>query len=79
MRKEIIVTAFWDQEAQVWVAEGVNYPGIVAESTTMEHLIEKLKVIIPEITEQNDGRSDEISFRLLSEVSAIARIAPPHA
>jgi predicted RNase H-like HicB family nuclease len=77
MRQEIIVRAFWDAEAGVWVAEGMNYPGIVTEAENMEKLVAKLQVIIPEIVEANhDLECDEISFRLLSEMSAVAKASP---
>ncbi len=43
----------WDGEAAVWVAESEDVPGLVAEAGSMEVLIEKLKVLIPELLELN--------------------------
>jgi len=71
MQHEVIVRAFWDDEAKVYVAEGMNYPGIVTESESFDGLIAKLKVIIPEIIDENSN-GDAIPFRLLGEVCAIA-------
>lgn len=77
MRQEIIVRAIWDKDASVWVAEAMNYPGIVTESPSFDQLLEKLKVMIPEIVEANN-LSDDIPFRLLADVCAIAHV-PHHA
>lgn len=77
MEKILQVHAFWDDEAQVWVAESDDVPGLVAEADTTEALLEKLKILIPELLDAN-GYSDgnEIPFTLKSEVKAIApRIA----
>lgn len=43
------VRAEWDEEAQVWVAESANLPGLVTESETVELLLEKLRVMVPEL------------------------------
>lgn len=71
------VQAFWDDEAGVFVAESDDVPGLVAEAATVELLLEKLKVLIPELLEAN-GLPDggEVPFKLVSEVDAVApRIA----
>lgn len=49
MKKAFIVRALWDEEAQVWCAEGVNFGGLATYARTQEDLIEKLKVMIPEL------------------------------
>jgi hypothetical protein len=43
------VRAEWDEEAQMWVAESANLPGLVTESETVERLLEKLRVMVPEL------------------------------
>jgi|HubBroStandDraft_6_1064221.scaffolds.fasta_scaffold183468_2 hypothetical protein len=48
-RAAVKVRADWDDEAKVWVAEGVNLPGLVTEADTVELLLEKLRVIVPEL------------------------------
>lgn len=50
------INATWDDEAQVWVAESEDVPGLATEAPTQETLIEKLKVMIPELLEANSGR-----------------------
>ena len=43
------VRAEWDPEAEVWVAEGANLPGLVTEAETVDLLFQKLKVMVPEL------------------------------
>lgn len=43
------VEAFWDWEAEVWVATSENVPGLVTEASTIEILTQKLREIIPEL------------------------------
>ena len=51
--KPLFVRAEWDEEARVWVATSDDVPGLATEEGTIEALIEKLKVIIPELLEAN--------------------------
>ena len=48
-----VVRATWDDEAKVWVAESDDVPGLVAEAREVDTLIEKLRVLIPELLEAN--------------------------
>ncbi len=50
-----VVRATWDDEAKVWVAVSDDVPGLVAEASHVEALIEKLRVLIPELLEANDA------------------------
>lgn len=47
------VEAFWDWEAQVWVATSEDVPGLVTEASTIEILTSKLRKIIPELIQIN--------------------------
>jgi len=47
------VKAEWDDEAATWVAEGEDVPGLVTGADTFEALIEKLRVMVPEMLELN--------------------------
>ena len=51
--KPFFVRAEWDEEASVWVATSDDVPGLATEEATMEGLIEKLKLIIPELLKAN--------------------------
>lgn len=49
----VVVTANWDEEAAVWVAESDDVPGLATEAETREELISKLRVMIPELLQAN--------------------------
>lgn len=55
MEKSILVTATWDSEASVWVAESDDVPGLATEAESLDALLLKLNVMIPELLEMNDG------------------------
>jgi len=48
------VKAEWDAEVGVWVASSDDVPGLATGADTFEELVEKLKVVIPELLEEND-------------------------
>lgn len=67
MLKSLFVRAEWDEEAKVWVATSDDVPGLATEADTTEALVEKLKVLIPELLEAN-GELDlgEVPFDLFT-------------
>jgi predicted RNase H-like HicB family nuclease len=48
-----VIRATWDDEAKVWVAASDDVPGLVAEASSVEKLIKKLRVLVPEMLEAN--------------------------
>jgi predicted RNase H-like HicB family nuclease len=48
-----VIRATWDDEAKVWVAASDDVPGLVAEASSVEKLIEKLRALVPEMLEAN--------------------------
>jgi predicted RNase H-like HicB family nuclease len=69
---EIVVTALWDDEAGVWVAESEHVPGLAAEAETLEALLTKLDTLIPELLELNMGvRPSDIPVSLKAERSLV--------
>jgi predicted RNase H-like HicB family nuclease len=64
------VRAEWDGEAGVWVASSDDVPGLATGADTFEELVEKLKVVIPELLEENGlmaAGADDVSFAVLAE------------
>ncbi len=51
-----LVRAIWDSEANVWVAESDDVPGLVTEAPTPQALVAKLRVLLPELLELNGVR-----------------------
>ena len=50
---EYKVNMMWDDEASVWIATSADIPGLVLESGSIDALIERVKVAIPELLELN--------------------------
>lgn len=59
-----VVTAFWDPEAQVWVAETDTVVGLATEAGSLKDLNERLKKIVPELLAENglDGVSADFEL-----------------
>jgi len=49
----VYVKAIWDKETRVWVAISEDVPGLATEADTLEQLIKKLQVMIPELLKAN--------------------------
>ena len=47
------INAQWDEEANVWVATSDDVDGLAIEAGTIDALIERLKIVIPELMEAN--------------------------
>ncbi|HIK18471.1 MAG TPA: DUF1902 domain-containing protein [Leptolyngbyaceae cyanobacterium M33_DOE_097] len=47
------VSAFWDDEAAVWVATSEDIPGLATEADTIEALSQKLRDIVPDLLVSN--------------------------
>jgi predicted RNase H-like HicB family nuclease len=65
------VRANWDGEASVWVASSDNVPGLATEAKTLEALVDKLRVMVPEMLELNrvlpKGAATRASFKVVAE------------
>jgi len=72
--KPLFVSAEWDKEAGVWVATSEEVAGLATEGKTLEGLIEKLKVMIPELLNDNGavGMEYEAPFEILTRRFEIA-------
>ena len=72
----IVVNATWDAEGKVGLAESDDVPGLATGADTLEQLIEKLKVAIPELLEENGLVSaGPLPFEIKAERSEFARVA----
>lgn len=67
MEKPLYVHAEWDAEAGVWVATSSDVPGLATEADTIEALMAKLEVMIPELLAANGvPPKGEVPFELLA-------------
>jgi predicted RNase H-like HicB family nuclease len=74
------VQATWDEEAKVWVAESEDVPGLVTEAESPEALLNKLRVLVPELLELNgclpsNEKSVEVVIRYQREERATVPLA----
>jgi len=53
MERTLIVKAVWDAEAQIWVAESDDVPGLATGAVSLDELVDKLNAMIPELLELN--------------------------
>ena len=75
-----VVRAWWDEAAKVWVAESDDVPGLATGAANLDELVAKLRIIVPELLEENgvissrhdDGRKVPIS--LTAEINEVARM-----
>lgn len=66
-RKPYFIRAEWDDEAAVWVASSDDVPGLATEEETLEGLVAKLAVMVPELLEANAMEAwDDTPFELFS-------------
>jgi hypothetical protein len=56
---KILIEAFWDDDAKVWVASAHDQIGIATEADTIEELQRKLAMIVPDLLgDDHDGPFD---------------------
>ena len=62
------ITATRDEDAGVWVATSHDVQGLAIEASTMDALIERLKIVIPELLACNQQieLNEEVPFILES-------------
>ena len=78
MARERTITAQWDEEAGVWVATSDDVPGLATGADTFEDLIQKLKIVIPELLVENGllpAGTDTVPFAIKAERSELAPVA----
>ena len=64
------IKAEWDAEAEVWVASSDDVPGLATGADTFEALVQKLKVVIPELLEENGllaSETTDVHFEITAE------------
>jgi predicted RNase H-like HicB family nuclease len=69
----------FDAEAAVWVATSDDVPGLATGADTLDALVDKLKVVIPELLEANGllpaDHPGDIPFTIIAERHERAPVA----
>lgn len=69
---KLFIVAEWDAEAGVWYVADTNVPGLATEAPTIDTLLGKLKVMVPEMLELNGVSEPDhgaVPFSLMAEIS----------
>ena len=65
--EELLIRLTWDSEAQVWIAESDDVPGLVLESGSFDALVERVRITVPELLELNGTAPAFLQLRMVSE------------
>lgn len=67
--KAYTITCRWDDEAGVWYVAESNVPGLATGAESLDELVTKLEIVIPELLELNGQlpASPEIDFIVHAE------------
>lgn len=65
---KIVVDAFWDDEARVWVASSRGELGLVTEARTIEDLQARIADLLPDLL---DGHPGSYEVELISRSSQV--------
>lgn len=63
------ISAEWDADANVWVVTSDDIPGLVTSAKDTDEVIQKLKIMVPELLELNshlihDGNAPEFNINI---------------
>lgn len=64
---EYLVNLLWDSEARVWVATSKNIKGLILESASLDALIERVRMTVPELLELNQQPLEHAKISFLTE------------
>ena len=68
------VEAAFDKDAGVWFVCESNVPGLATEAPTLDALVDKLAVMIPELSEADDDDGEELQFTVTAHHIAGRRL-----
>ena len=73
----IVVHATWDPEAEVWVAESADVPGLATEAATLPLLVAKLPGMIQDLLEDDNAAAEEVDIpvEIIASLSTKVRAA----
>lgn len=61
------VKLFWDSEASVWVATSDDIKGLVLESGSLDVLIERVRMTVPELLKLNNKPLEHAKIAFLTD------------
>lgn len=73
MDMEYVIATTWDADASVWIATSESVPGLVLESGSLDALIERVRVAVPELLALNGNAQADIPLFFKSERHDLVR------
>jgi len=67
---EYVILLTWDEEGSVWIAENDDIP-IALESDSLDKLIERVKISVPELLELNGQNNKKATLNFKMECHAM--------
>ncbi|MGA2547969.1 MAG: DUF1902 domain-containing protein [Rectinemataceae bacterium] len=64
---EYLISTTWDAESGVWIATSEDVPGLVLESGSLDALMERVKMAVPELLALNGKAPADIPLYFKSE------------
>jgi len=61
----------WDEEASVWIAESNDIPGLILESPSFDDLVERVKIAVPDLVEQDKKTHSQTKLHFKAERLAV--------
>ncbi len=74
--KVYTIQAEWDNEAHCWVASSEDVPGLATGAESLDALVHKLRVVVPELLYENGLLADEMFQVPFSLIAHHAERAP---
>ena len=53
MQETYFAAILWDEEAGIWYVSETDFPSLVAEAETQQGLVQKIRLLIPELHDAN--------------------------
>ena len=67
MNEKYVINFKWDEEALVWIALSDDVPGLVLEHGSLDALIERVKVAVPELLSLNNQNLTNAELYYMAE------------
>ena len=64
---EYVITTTWDTESLVWIATSEDVPGLALESGSLDALMERVRIAVPELLSLNGKAPEDIPLFFKSE------------
>ena len=71
------IKLIWDDEAQVWITDSNDVPGLFLESESFDDLIEKVRIATPELLLLNNDYNGPVylNFEAVRVATGLAQVS----